>query len=622
MTAMQNQDSLSTQGFGSQGVHNPNLSISSVISTSCVILGDAQGPSFDLGVGCVQGAVAGAMATIPVLAKGCEVNRRNSVDINQYQCAEGNPFYPLSGSSGEYMGFDTSDQSSGYNSHLYEPATDTFNWTNPITNSTCTNGEGYAGLSPQEEVNSSKSNHSICDRDWAKYFYFEGKTSHRNSTDGGQGSNGYGVNAMAFFDSTCGFKHQEHGVDMPLFNENCSNFHMNTDSGYVSTKTSPLNQFNVPASGHVDHFQTDSCWLQKNSNTERSFVSEKWPNTPINVYPTSRKETFSVFHGVHNSGDGTSRDYYNDASSSCCGSNKTGENQSIIHVGESINHQLAMNATELVIGNFEQEPYEIQSATCGDTSQGQCYNAGSKTFPGHHKNNQVSNSGEENTLSVYNSDYSVCPGYSKSNSVRTDTNHFLNNETCDQLSGMDRKDKMIGSSFPKSSKSDKSSCVVQRSKKKKDTVEGLQRQLMVLEEHRKDTAPDVRLTSGENPPGGCDASKPDLQDRILVDVDHMICSGVTVAGFKPRATIRKRNKVATSSDEKDRGYWQKRRKNNDSARKSREAKKEKEKSFYKRALELEYENMYLQRCLRIAESEMAALGQTLVLPPLNNQGFF
>lgn len=69
-------------------------------------------------------------------------------------------------------------------------------------------------------------------------------------------------------------------------------------------------------------------------------------------------------------------------------------------------------------------------------------------------------------------------------------------------------------------------------------------------------------------------------------------------------------------------YWQKRRKNNDSARKSRESKKEKEKNFYKRALELEYENLYLQECLSLAEAELANLGHPFVPPVFGGQCYY
>nr|KAG5702128.1 hypothetical protein BaRGS_010394 [Batillaria attramentaria] len=82
-----------------------------------------------------------------------------------------------------------------------------------------------------------------------------------------------------------------------------------------------------------------------------------------------------------------------------------------------------------------------------------------------------------------------------------------------------------------------------------------------------------------------------------VDVDHLLASGVTVAGFKPRPIIRKRRKVTVPPTQKDTGYWQKRKKNNDSAKRSREAKKEKEKTFYRRALELECENYFLKERL-------------------------
>lgn len=63
--------------------------------------------------------------------------------------------------------------------------------------------------------------------------------------------------------------------------------------------------------------------------------------------------------------------------------------------------------------------------------------------------------------------------------------------------------------------------------------------------------------------------------------------------------------------QKDVDYWRKRKKNNDSAKRSREAKKEKEKNFYRRALELEYENYFLKERLGQVEAQLhAATGLT------------
>ncbi|XP_062568405.1 uncharacterized protein LOC134230586 isoform X1 [Saccostrea cucullata] len=92
-----------------------------------------------------------------------------------------------------------------------------------------------------------------------------------------------------------------------------------------------------------------------------------------------------------------------------------------------------------------------------------------------------------------------------------------------------------------------------------------------------------------------------------INVDQMITSGVTVAGYKPRKLICKRKKSTVPSDMKDPSYWEKRKKNNDSARRSREAKKEKERNFYKRALELEYENHYLKERVAFLERKLEAV---------------
>ncbi|KAH9515470.1 hypothetical protein Btru_014576 [Bulinus truncatus] len=155
--------------------------------------------------------------------------------------------------------------------------------------------------------------------------------------------------------------------------------------------------------------------------------------------------------------------------------------------------------------------------------------------------------------------------------------------------------------------------------KKTDCVESLQHQLELLEENRRKGG----SNSFRYQMGGSDQQKTEVDNvASIIDVDHMISSGVTVAGFKPRAIIRKRNKTHTPGEVKNMDYWQKRRKNNDSARKSRESKKEKEKNFYKRALELEYENIYLHECLRLAEAELTSLGHQFVPPAFDHQNFY
>lgn len=92
-----------------------------------------------------------------------------------------------------------------------------------------------------------------------------------------------------------------------------------------------------------------------------------------------------------------------------------------------------------------------------------------------------------------------------------------------------------------------------------------------------------------------------------INIDEMVNSGVTIAGYKPRKIISKRKKSNIPTESKDNGYWEKRKKNNDSARRSREAKKEKERSFYKRALELEYENHYLKERVQFLERKIETL---------------
>ncbi|BFZ07476.1 hypothetical protein BsWGS_10515 [Bradybaena similaris] len=156
-----------------------------------------------------------------------------------------------------------------------------------------------------------------------------------------------------------------------------------------------------------------------------------------------------------------------------------------------------------------------------------------------------------------------------------------------------------------------------------ETVESLQLHLEMLEDKRKKKGlPCSSLSFLRQRSQVAEDKLADDRGAAIVDVDHMMCSGVTVAGFKPRAIIRKRIKTTTPTDVKDMEYWQKRRKNNDSARKSRESKKEKEKNFYKRALELEYENLYLQECLSLAEAELANLGHPFVPPVFGGQCYY
>lgn len=128
------------------------------------------------------------------------------------------------------------------------------------------------------------------------------------------------------------------------------------------------------------------------------------------------------------------------------------------------------------------------------------------------------------------------------------------------------------------------------------------------------TEPDVKTNghdenwpdcSGGGSGGGGNVAPPSNS----IDVDHMINSGVTIAGYKPRKIICKRKKSTVPTDLKDTGYWEKRKKNNDSARRSREAKKEKERNFYKRALHLEYENHYLKERVAYLETKLNALTQ-------------
>ncbi|XP_014661868.1 PREDICTED: hairy/enhancer-of-split related with YRPW motif protein-like [Priapulus caudatus] len=78
-------------------------------------------------------------------------------------------------------------------------------------------------------------------------------------------------------------------------------------------------------------------------------------------------------------------------------------------------------------------------------------------------------------------------------------------------------------------------------------------------------------------------------------------NSTTIAHYQPRDVIRKRRKTMVPVDRKDDGYWEKRRKNNESAKKSREYKKDREKKFFRRACELEQENQMLRE--RIAELE-------------------
>ncbi|ESO87690.1 hypothetical protein LOTGIDRAFT_166272 [Lottia gigantea] len=99
----------------------------------------------------------------------------------------------------------------------------------------------------------------------------------------------------------------------------------------------------------------------------------------------------------------------------------------------------------------------------------------------------------------------------------------------------------------------------------------------------------------------------DSVKNIEVDVDYMLSNGVTVAGFKPRPIIRKKKKRAVIQNEKDMNYWNRRSKNNDSARRSRETKKEKERLFYKQALQYEYENYFLKERILQLETQLGII---------------
>lgn len=123
--------------------------------------------------------------------------------------------------------------------------------------------------------------------------------------------------------------------------------------------------------------------------------------------------------------------------------------------------------------------------------------------------------------------------------------------------------------------------------------------------HSSATSPNTPSCDDSNGSSQSEVQSPSSGSAVtLVDVDHLLASGVTVAGFKPRPIIRKRRKIIVPYDQKDDGYWQKRKKNNDSAKRSREAKKEKEKNFYRRALELECENYFLKERLGEVEAQL------------------
>lgn len=118
---------------------------------------------------------------------------------------------------------------------------------------------------------------------------------------------------------------------------------------------------------------------------------------------------------------------------------------------------------------------------------------------------------------------------------------------------------------------------------------------------------DSKASGTDGSQSGGNGSRPDWPcycAPVDINVNQMITSGVTVAGYKPRKVICKRKKACVPSEQKDHGYWEKRKKNNDSARRSREAKKEKERNFYKRALELEYENHCLKERIAFLERKL------------------
>ena len=543
---MQDQESLSAQGFESQSFLTPNMSISAIISTSCVLLDDSQDTNF--GMGGAQGVAAEAVATTSFLANGYEGSLENSIQSNSYQPAEGNPLHPLDNCSTSYMGLDISNEPSiHYASHQLETARHSLNWTNTATAPICANVEEHVGLLRLEEPYiTSRSNQSYSDNDWTKSFDYEG-----NILD----EEGNGVSSILmkktvgreqeqcdfgtrnFSDATCSLEHQEQCMDFLMPYRNCNNFQSGANDLQACSQNPAFDHFDVSSSSHFNHFQNQNSWLQNTNTFENNLNNDNWSHEASNMHFSNNSKTFLKSCAVPKTRLVNSHDPSSDTSSSFCSPSETNEDQCVTYACEVVNPHFAMKTTEIISFTAENSEGEIvkshdasleQNTT--DTSNGRC-NTYKSFLPVHQKPFPTYSGNRDNSGTLYSSNNLG------NHNVGTNADMYLNKETNDEITSMDKKVQDSGKNPAKGSKSEKQSCGTQRGKKKHDTAESLQRQLLILEERRNVVKGGVRQTH-EDPHTVYDTSKPKSHDQVLVDVDHMICSGVTVAGFKPRATIR------------------------------------------------------------------------------------
>ncbi|GFO17051.1 hepatic leukemia factor [Plakobranchus ocellatus] len=603
------------QGFEpNQYEHKANLSIATIISTSCVILDGSQESQFRYGN--AQGAMAGAVATTTLLPSNrCDFDQGYPTQINQDTGENG--FCSLSGLNNYSEGTNNQQTNNNFDSSLFEPEMYDFSWTGTSNANVAGHGVGH-----EEVVDNFFSNDARSSDDWPKDAHYE-CTKNRSLMPTGRTvqsdrNNGYVSNdASTLEEAASGLNRRKPELNFFAQPENlqmepreCPTHNQGaTDSGHND----------VPCPNQFNQFENNSAWFQGGNYTFGDNFGYNWTQRcPAQSTLTNK----SILHSnsfTSRSDTGFTQDHNSNTSSSYYSSSDTGD-QGTTRTDESSSSFFAMNSKELVSARAEQielGPYKMQMPcpSFGVSGESRTTTGGQRGFSKCslqvHQSSESSLSGDglnKDKMDDYDCSQIFDSGFARPK-INSASDKPVPQRYCPRII---KDDGDANSRFPNNFKPQASVYGGKKSKQKTETVESLQRQLLLLEEQRNDAEADTSQTSeGRN-----------ALDNVEVDVDHMICSGITVAGFKPRATIRKRNKIAICNEDKDTGYWQKRRKNNDSARKSRESKKEKEKNFYKRALELEYENLYLQRCLRIAEAEMAAVGQTLVLPPLNSQNYF
>ena len=506
------------QGFETQHDHNPNGSISTVISTSCVILDGSH--DSNCGFGDNQSIVAGAVATTSVLPiNRTEVNPGNSTHISDYQSAHGNQSFvhrPLE-------------------SEMYD-----FNWTGSVPGQASANGEGYAGLVTQGGLHcGSRPDHDVNEGDWTKCFYYEDENNYPSVLTESSAQKEH--RSATFSDGTCNFRYQEPDVNFLMQTENCNSFQVNTRDGPAYTKTSSFHHFDDAVSNHLDQRQTN-CRFDDANPIGQSHKCNELSTKYQSMYSMNSEEIFSPSYGLRNTGKRTNPDRYYDPSSSFCCSTETDQDQGIAYSDEHLNNRLALNTMEMVPFNTENGEsgfYQAQRPVSERSNTDTYQTSRNGSTPIYNKTDLAFNDSKDGAgkITIDSLGKAEPLGHLELSFGMPMMNIPLNKESKRQVAITNMKSTENDMSTPKGTKSDPPTHGVQRGKKKNDTVESLQRQLLILEERRSDRETEVRPTDAKSP-SECDTLKTDAQEHVLVDVDHMICSGVTVAGFKPRATIR------------------------------------------------------------------------------------